>query len=84
LRQSPERAITDSQLEEQTMKPILSGTFAAFMLIGALSAGGYVLAKAGTADTPACCQTHESCCPSQSCCKGGSHTAQCPMMHRHA
>jgi hypothetical protein len=33
-------------------------------------------------DTPECCQKKESCCPSQACCKGGSH-GMC-MMHTHA
>jgi hypothetical protein len=33
-------------------------------------------------DAPECCQKKESCCPSQACCKGGSH-GMC-MMHMHA
>jgi hypothetical protein len=54
------------------------------MLVGVVGTSGYVLANAGrNGDTPACCQSKQSCCPSQSCCKGGSHGAQCPM-HRHA
>jgi hypothetical protein len=58
--------------------------FAAIIIIGVVGTGGYVLVNAGPSDTPECCQKHESCCPSQPCCKGGSHGAQCPMMHRHA
>ena len=67
------------------MKQMAFKTFTAIMLIGALGTGGYVLANSGRiADVPACCQSKQSCCPSQSCCKGGSHGAQCPLMHRHA
>jgi hypothetical protein len=66
------------------MKAISLKTFAAIVLVGTLGTGGYVVVNAGrTADTPACCQSKQSCCPSQACCKGGSHGAQCPM-HRHA
>ncbi len=46
------------------MKLITLRAFAAFMLIGVLGTGGYVLANAGRADTPTCCQNHESCYPS--------------------
>ncbi|HUA33377.1 MAG TPA: hypothetical protein VMA09_07215 [Candidatus Binataceae bacterium] len=35
----------------------------------------------GNADTPACCASKSACCPTQACCKGGSHSmgAHCPM-----
>ena len=68
------------------MKPISLKAFAAIMLVGVVGTSGYVMANAGrNADTPACCQNKEACCPSQACCKGGSHGAQCPMhMRRHA
>jgi hypothetical protein len=66
------------------MKKIALRALAAMMLVGVVGTSGYVLANAGrNGDTPACCQSKQSCCPSQSCCKGGSHGAQCPM-HRHA
>ena len=64
------------------MKRISLKAFAAMMLIGVLGTGGYVLASRNL-DPPACCQSKQACCPSQSCCKGGSH-GQCPLMHRHA
>ncbi len=66
------------------MKSMSLKAFAAMMLVGVLGTDGYVLANAGrNADTPACCQSKQACCPSQACCKGGSHGAQCPM-RRHA
>ena len=64
------------------MKTISGKILAAVTLIGVLGSGGYVLANR-VADEPACCQSKQACCPSQSCCKGGSHGAQCPMP-RHA
>ena len=63
------------------MKRMSLRAIVAVALIGVLGMGGYVMA--GRNDTPACCQSKQACCPSQSCCKGGSHGAQCPM-HRHA
>lgn len=65
------------------MKRIALRTIAAMVLAGVVGAGGYVLAS-GRADTPQCCQTKQACCPSQPCCSGGSHGAQCPLMHHHA
>jgi hypothetical protein len=66
------------------MKRIALRAFAAMMLVGVVGTSGYVLANASrNSDVPACCQSKQSCCPSQSCCSGGSHGAQCPM-HRHA
>jgi hypothetical protein len=68
------------------MKRISLKAFAAIALVGVMGMSGYVLANAGgNADTPACCQSKEACCPSQACCKGGSHRTECPMhMNRHA
>jgi hypothetical protein len=43
--------------------------------------GAYTYTK--IADTPACCQKHENCCPASACCSGGKHS-QCPMMRHHA
>jgi len=65
------------------MKTISGKILAAMTLIGVLGTGGYVLANRA-ADTPACCQSKQACCPSQACCKGGSHGAQCPLMHNRA
>ncbi len=65
------------------MKRIALRTIAAMLLVGVVGTGGYVLANAGRADTPACCQSKQACCPSQPCCSGGSH-GQCPLMHHHA
>lgn len=65
------------------MKRIALKAVAAMALVGVVATGGYVLAGSGRADTPACCQNKEACCPSQACCKGGSHGAQCPMHTAH-
>lgn len=65
------------------MKRIALRTIAAMLLAGVVGTAGHVLAN-GRADTPQCCQTKQACCPSQPCCSGGSHGAQCPLMHRHA
>ena len=62
------------------MKRITLTLFATTMLMGS-AFGVYSYSKA--ADTPACCQKHESCCPSSACCSGGKHT-QCPMKHHRA
>jgi hypothetical protein len=60
------------------MKRLLISLIAATMLF---SAAGFTAANR-LADTPQCCQTHESCCPNSSCCSGGKH-AQCGMLHEH-
>ena len=66
------------------MKLISLKGLAAMVLVGVLGTSGFVLASR-IADTPACCQSKQACCPSQACCKGGSNGAQCPMhMHQHA
>jgi hypothetical protein len=62
------------------MKQVALSLFAAMMLMGS---GFGVYAYSKTADTPACCQKHDACCPSSSCCSGGKH-AHCPMMRHHA
>jgi hypothetical protein len=62
------------------MKRIVMMVAATILMAGS---GVGVYAYAHPADAPACCQKHESCCPSGSCCKGGSHGATCPM-HQHA
>jgi hypothetical protein len=62
------------------MKRITLSLFATIMLMGS-AFGVYAYSKA--ADTPACCQNHESCCPGSACCSGGKH-AQCPMMRHRA
>jgi hypothetical protein len=60
------------------MKNLLISMIAATMLFGAV---GFT-AVTRVADTPQCCQKHESCCPKSSCCSGGKH-AQCAMFHEH-
>ncbi|MGH7987576.1 MAG: hypothetical protein ACRD4Q_05715 [Candidatus Acidiferrales bacterium] len=64
------------------MKRMITVVVATILLGGSTGFGIYAYA-AHPADAPACCQKHEACCPSSSCCSGGSHTATCPM-HRHA
>ncbi len=59
------------------MKRLLISLAAATML---MSAAGFTANR--IADTPACCQKQESCCPKSSCCSGGKH-AQCGMVHEH-
>jgi hypothetical protein len=59
------------------MKRLLISLVAATMLFGAV---GFAANRA--ADTPQCCQNHESCCPNSSCCSGGKHSL-CSMMHEH-
>ena len=59
------------------MKRLMISLFAATMLFGA---AGFAANR--VADTPQCCQKHESCCPNSSCCSGGKHS-QCGMMHQH-
>ncbi|HZO82843.1 MAG TPA: hypothetical protein VFB33_14195 [Candidatus Binataceae bacterium] len=65
------------------MKRIALKAVAGILLAGVIGTGGYVLAS-GRADVPQCCQTKQACCPSQPCCSGGSHSAQCRLMHRRA
>jgi hypothetical protein len=60
------------------MKRLLISLVAATMLFGV--AGFTVISH--PADTPQCCQNHESCCPNSSCCSGGKHS-QCRMTHQH-
>jgi len=60
------------------MKRLLISLVAATMLFGA---AGFTAANR-LADTPQCCQNHESCCPNSSCCSGGKH-AQCRMLGQH-
>jgi len=60
------------------MKRLLISLVAATMLF---AAAGFTAAKR-IADTPQCCQNHESCCPNSSCCSGGKH-ANCAMLHEH-
>ena len=60
------------------MKRLLISLVAATALLGAL---GFTTMNR-LADTPQCCQNHESCCPKSSCCSGGKH-AQCGMLHDH-
>jgi hypothetical protein len=60
------------------MRRLLISLVAATMLFGA---AGFTSANRD-ADTPQCCQNHESCCPNSSCCSGGKH-AQCRMLHEH-
>jgi hypothetical protein len=60
------------------MKRVLISLVAATMLF---SAAGFTVVNR-LADTPQCCQNHESCCPNSSCCSGGKHS-QCSMLHGH-
>jgi hypothetical protein len=60
------------------MKRLLISLAAAIMLFGA---AGFTDANR-IADTPQCCQNHESCCPNSSCCSGGKH-ANCAMLRNH-
>jgi hypothetical protein len=62
------------------MKNVALALFVTIMLMGS-GLGVYAYSK--VSDTPACCQNHETCCPSSSCCSGGKHS-QCPMMRHHA
>jgi hypothetical protein len=60
------------------MKRLSISLFAALTLFGVTS----LTAANWPGDTPECCQKHESCCPSGSCCQGGKH-AECAMQHSH-
>jgi hypothetical protein len=60
------------------MKRLLISLVAAGMLF---CAAGLTAANR-VADTPQCCQNHESCCPNSSCCSGGKH-ANCATLHEH-
>jgi hypothetical protein len=60
------------------MKRFLISLVAATMLFGA---AGFTAVNR-LADTPKCCQNHESCCPGSSCCSGGKHS-QCMMLHQY-
>ena len=62
------------------MKRIKLSLFATILLMGS-GFGVYAYSKA--AESPACCQNHESCCPGSACCSGHKH-AQCPMMRHRA
>jgi hypothetical protein len=62
------------------MKRFALSLCATIILMGS-GFGLYAYSKA--ADTPLCCQNHESCCPSSGCCSGGNH-GECPMIRHHA
>ena len=58
---------------------------ALFALLATVTAAPFAVSSAfgnRASDAPECCQKKESCCPSQACCSGGSHS-MC-MMHRQA
>jgi hypothetical protein len=51
-------------------------------LLATMMIAPYAMNSTRASDTPECCTKKESCCPTQACCKGGSHS-MC-MMHMHA
>ena len=66
------------------MKRILVSGMGALAMVAMLGMTG--VRYAGLHDTtPECCQKHEACCPSASCCKSGSHSHMdhCPLQHAH-
>ena len=58
--------------------------FALMAILATVIVAPYAMSSSGTraSDTPECCAKKQGCCPSASCCSGGSHSmgAHC-MLH---